>query len=91
MITLHSQSLSLRKSQSCPRATPVQSLQPHFGFLEMPLCGGGKTVQRKLVLLYGSRPVEKEHARADHTIIEATVLAEKHLCSMFSQEGMSSA
>jgi len=62
----------------------------------MPLCGGSKTVQRKLVLLYVRRDLSisgislsvNNNDTTDFTgATEAMVLAGKRLYSMFSPEG----
>jgi hypothetical protein len=53
----------------------------------MPLCGGSKTVQRKLVLLYVyhdardyAHAIPSSSIPADTQIIAATVLAARHRC-----------
>ncbi|MCJ1443841.1 MAG: Rho GTPase [Stictis urceolatum] len=48
----------------------------------MQLCGGNKTVQRKLVLLYDTLWIYERNARLIVSCVEVTVLAERPRCSM---------
>ena len=46
----------------------------------MPLCGRGKTVSRKLVLLYAFSLIAPRKTLLLHISAGATVRAERHLC-----------
>ena len=52
----------------------------------MPLCGRGKTVSRKLVLLYAFSLIAPRSLLL-HISAGATVRAERHLCLTFLLEG----
>ena len=55
----------------------------------MPLCGGSKTVHRKLVLLYPlTTPSDCQRANR-YLKTEVTVLAARLHCSMFLPQGRS--